>query len=85
MLRPTPPAARPTRRASAGVNRMGRITDEGPATLRKLLTEAAWQRVLRSPTIRAFHERMKNGRDDREQENADRHRALSVAGNADDA
>lgn len=33
--------------------------------MRKLLTEAAWQGVLRSPTIRAFHERMKHGRDDR--------------------
>jgi transposase len=55
----------PCQDASAGINRLGRITKEGPATLRKLLTEAAWQGVLRSPTIRAYHERMKHGRDDR--------------------
>ncbi len=55
----------PSQDASAGTNRMGRITKEGPATLRKLLTEAAWQGVLRSPTIRSYYERMKHDRDDR--------------------
>ena len=55
----------PSQDASAGINRMGRITKEGPATVRKVLTEAAWQGVRRSPTIRAYYERMKHERDDR--------------------
>lgn len=55
----------PKQDASAGVNRMGRITKEGPATVRKVLTEAAWQGIRRSPTIRAYYERMKHERDDR--------------------
>lgn len=55
----------PREDASGGVNRMGRITKEGPGTVRKVLTEAAWQGVRRSPTIRAYYERMKHDRDDR--------------------
>ena len=55
----------PRQDASAGVNRMGRITKEGPSTARKVLTEAAWQGIRRSPTIRAYYERMKHDRDDR--------------------
>lgn len=55
----------PKQDASAGISRMGRITKEGPATVRKLLTEAAWQGIRRSPTIRACYERMKHERDDR--------------------
>lgn len=55
----------PRQDASAGVNRMGRITKEGPGTVRKVLTEAAWQGVRRSPTIRAYYDRMKHERDDR--------------------
>ena len=55
----------PRQDASAGVNRLGRITKEGPGTVRKVLTEAAWQGIRRSPTIRAYYERMKHERDDR--------------------
>lgn len=42
----------PSQDQSAGVNRLGRITRQGPATLRKLLVEAAWQGVRRSPRLR---------------------------------
>jgi len=56
----------PKQDASGGVNRMGRITKEGPAIVRKMLVEAATlQGTRRSPTIRAYHERMKHDRDDR--------------------
>jgi transposase len=52
----------PCQDASADRNRLGHITRQGPATVRKLLTEAAWQGIRRSPTIRAFFERVR--RDD---------------------
>ena len=55
----------PRQDASGGVNQMGRITKEGPSTVRKVLAEAAWQGIRRSPTIRAYYERMKHERDDR--------------------
>lgn len=48
----------PQQDQSAGANRMGHITREGPATVRKLLTEAAWQGVQRCPEIRAYFERI---------------------------
>jgi transposase len=52
----------PCQDASARVNRMGHITREGPAVVRWLLTEAAWQAVRRSPQIRTFYDRVR--RDD---------------------
>lgn len=48
----------PCQDQSADKNRLGHITKEGPATARKLLTEAAWQGIRRSPEIRAFFERV---------------------------
>ena len=42
----------PSQDQSAGVNRLGRITRQGPATVRKLLVEAAWQGVRRSPRLK---------------------------------
>jgi transposase len=48
----------PCQDSSAGRERLGHITGDGPATVRKLLCEAAWQAIRRSPTIRAFHERL---------------------------
>ncbi len=55
----------PAQDQSGSMNRLGHITREGPATVRKLLTEAAWQGVRRSPTIREFFERIQQGADDR--------------------
>ena len=48
----------PSQDASGPVNRLGHITREGPAVPRKLLTEAAWQGIRRSPRIQAFFERV---------------------------
>jgi transposase len=38
----------PSQDQSAAANRLGHITREGPGTVRKLLTEAAWQGIRRS-------------------------------------
>jgi transposase len=55
----------PCQDSSAGKDRLGHITGDGPATVRKLLCEAAWQAVRRSPGLRAFFERVAGGRADR--------------------
>jgi transposase len=55
----------PCQDASAEKNRLGHITRDGPATVRKLLSEAAWQGVRRSPTIRAFFQRVTHDDPDR--------------------
>ncbi len=46
-------------------DRLGHITREGPATVRKLLTEAAWQGIRRSSHIRAYFERVQDGDEQR--------------------
>ncbi len=46
-------------------NHLGHITREGPATVRKMLTEAAWQGIRRSAHIRAYFERVQGGDDQR--------------------
>jgi transposase len=51
----------PCQDASASVNRLGHITRQGPATLRKFLCEAAWQARRRSATVRAWFERVSGG------------------------
>lgn len=48
----------PCQDASADKNRLGHITRQGPATVRKLLTEAAWQAIRRSQRVKAKYERM---------------------------
>jgi len=55
----------PCQDASAGKNRLGHITREGPATVRRLVTEAAWQAIRRSPTIKARFERIMQGKPER--------------------
>jgi transposase len=55
----------PCQDASAGRERLGHITRDGPGTVRKLLCEAAWQAVRRSPSVRAYFERVAGGRPDR--------------------
>jgi transposase len=55
----------PCQDATGKVNRLGHITRDGPATMRKLLTEAAWQGIRRSPTIKAFFQRIKREDPDR--------------------
>ena len=52
----------PSQDQSGGTNRLGHITCQGSATVRHLLTEAVWQAVRRSPTVRAYMTRIQ--RDD---------------------
>ena len=52
----------PSQDQSGNKNRLGHITKEGSATVRHLLTEAVWQAVRRSPTVKAHLERIQ--RDD---------------------
>lgn len=51
----------PSQDQSGNTNRLGRITREGSSTVRHVLTEAVWQAVRRSPTIRAYLERVQRG------------------------
>lgn len=55
----------PCQDSSAGKERLGHITREGPGTVRKLLCEAAWQGVRRSPSLKAVFERVAGGKADR--------------------
>lgn len=51
--------------SSAGKDRRGHITREGPGTVRKLLTEAAWQSIRRDPASKALFDRVTRGKADR--------------------
>jgi transposase len=51
----------PSQDQSGTTNRLGHITKEGPATVRKLLTEATWHAIRRSPTLKATFERIHHG------------------------
>jgi len=55
----------PCQDQSAKTNRLGHITREGPALVRRMLCEASWQAVRRSPTTRRYFERIQRGRKDR--------------------
>jgi transposase len=55
----------PCQDSSADVNRLGHITRQGPPTVRKLLVEAAWQGVRRSPTLGAYYQRIRQGKKER--------------------
>jgi len=55
----------PCQDASADRNRLGHITREGPATVRRLVAEAAWQGIRRSATVRAYFQRIQKGDPDR--------------------
>ena len=55
----------PCQDQSAGKNRLGHLTRQGPATVRKLLTEAGWQAIRRSQEIRAYFERIRQGNPER--------------------
>jgi len=55
----------PRQDASAGVNRLGHITKQGPPTARKYLVQAAWQAIRRSAAVRARFERLLDGRRER--------------------
>lgn len=48
----------PCQDSSAGKERLGHITRQGPATVRKLLCEAAWVGIRKSPSLRAVFQRI---------------------------
>ena len=51
----------PSQDQSGDRNRLGHITREGAPVVRQLVAEAAWQALRRSPTVRAFFERVQRG------------------------
>ncbi len=51
----------PRQDQSGDKNRLGHITREGAPVVRRLLAEAAWQAIRRSPTVRAYFERTQRG------------------------
>jgi transposase len=51
----------PCQDQSGDKNRLGRITREGAPVVRQLVAEAAWQARRRSPTVRAYFERVRRG------------------------
>jgi transposase len=55
----------PCQDSSAGKERLGHITRQGPATVRKFITEAAWQVIRLSPSVRKRFEQWQHGRPDR--------------------
>jgi transposase len=55
----------PCQDQSGDSNRLGHITKTGPAVARQLLTEAAWQAIRRSPTVRVWFERVRRNDPDR--------------------
>lgn len=55
----------PAQDSSAGVNRLGHITKQGPSTVRKLITEATWQSIGRDEHLRAYFDRICNGKRER--------------------
>jgi transposase len=52
----------PSQDQSGDRNRLGHITREGAPVVRQLVAEATWQALRRSPTVRAYFERVR--RDD---------------------
>jgi transposase len=51
----------PCQDQSGDKNRLGHITREGAPVVRQLVAEAAWQALRRSPTVRAYFERVERG------------------------
>ena len=51
----------PCQDQSAGTNRLGHITREGPSAVRQLLTEAAWRGRSHSAYLGAYFERLQRG------------------------
>jgi hypothetical protein len=55
----------PCQDQSSDTNHLGHITKEGPAVVRCLVAEAAWQAARRSPTVKAYFQRIMKGDPDR--------------------
>ena len=65
----------PCQDTSAGKERLGHITQQGPSLVRALLTEASWQAIRRSPEVRRYFERAQRG-DPKKTNRPDCHRSL---------
>lgn len=55
----------PCQDSSAGKERLGHITRDGPPVVRKLLCEAAWRGTRSSPALKAYFQRITHGDTDR--------------------
>jgi transposase len=55
----------PCQDASAGRNHLGHITRQGPSLVRKLMIEATWQAIRRSPRLREHYRRIHRNDPDR--------------------
>jgi transposase len=55
----------PSQDQSGSMNRLGHITREGPAVVRRMLAEAAWQAIRHSPTVKRYFERIKQNNPER--------------------
>jgi transposase len=55
----------PCQDSSAGKDRLGHITCQGAATVRRLVVEASWQAIRRSPTVKAYFNRIVGADPDR--------------------
>jgi len=55
----------PCQDQSADRNRLGHITKQGPAVVRRLLTEASWQSIRHSARMKAYFEKVMRGDPDR--------------------
>lgn len=55
----------PCQDASAGRNHLGHITRQGPSLVRKLMIEATWQAIRRSPRLREHYQRIQRNDPDR--------------------
>jgi len=55
----------PCQDQSADRNRLGHITKQGPAVVRRLLTEASWQSLRHSVRMKAYFEKVMRGDPDR--------------------
>ena len=55
----------PCQDSSAGKERLGHITKQGPSTMRKLLVEAAWMSIRKSPSLRRRFEQLCSDNPDR--------------------
>ena len=55
----------PCQDSRAGKERLGHITCQGAGTVRRLVAEASWQAIRRSPTVKAYFQRIVGGDPDR--------------------
>lgn len=50
---------------SGSTRRLGHISKQGPSVVRWLITESSWRVIRKSPSLRAFYERVMNGQNNR--------------------